>query len=213
MNTRIPSRREGPALQKRRAARRAAILAAGLDLIGTGGTSALTIRAVCQSTRLTERHVYDNFASRDALVAAVFDDAVGRLVSEGLVLYYAGEAQHQEPMSVLGQALTTILQAFEQDPRLVRLLLIEPPAEPVLRERFDAFMNTGEQLIVTHILRRLATVEAEDRELAFIARALLGAVVFSISRWATGEADVSIDEFVELGLDLVRGIIDRRLSL
>ena len=46
----------GTTLEDRAAARRAALIEAGVELLGTVGAEGVTVRAACRATRLSERY-------------------------------------------------------------------------------------------------------------------------------------------------------------
>ena len=58
----------GVPLQDRQALRRDELIAAGVTLLGSRGGPALTVRAVCRATGLTERYFYESFTDRDEFV-------------------------------------------------------------------------------------------------------------------------------------------------
>src|ERR1044072_584333 len=64
----------GVPLSDRQALRRDELIAAGVDLLGGPDGPALTVRAVCRASGLTERYFYESFADRDEFVRAVNDD-------------------------------------------------------------------------------------------------------------------------------------------
>ena len=66
-------------LEDRAAARRAALIEAGVELLGTEGAAGVTVRAVCRGARLTERYFYEAFpdGGRDALLRAVHAQVAG----------------------------------------------------------------------------------------------------------------------------------------
>jgi AcrR family transcriptional regulator len=67
----------GVAGGERQAGRRAQLIEAGLRLLGAaGGPRDLTVRGVCREAGLAARYFYENFADRDALALAVYDDVV-----------------------------------------------------------------------------------------------------------------------------------------
>ena len=61
----------GTTLEDRAAARRAALIEAGTELLGTEGAAGVTVRAACRATKLSERYFYESFDGRDALLRAV----------------------------------------------------------------------------------------------------------------------------------------------
>src|ERR1019366_4168437 len=61
---------------ERREERRDRLLAAGLDLFGTAGYAATSIEGICTTAGVTARHFYEHFASREALLRAVYDGVI-----------------------------------------------------------------------------------------------------------------------------------------
>src|ERR1700710_181396 len=62
----------GLALEDRVAARRARFIEAGIELFGTQGFRAATVRGICAAAGLTDRYFYESFASLEALLAEVY---------------------------------------------------------------------------------------------------------------------------------------------
>jgi AcrR family transcriptional regulator len=58
----------------RRAERRQRLLDAGLELFGTVGFTKTTIPMLCAASGVTARHFYEDFASREALLRALYDE-------------------------------------------------------------------------------------------------------------------------------------------
>src|SRR3954447_22990438 len=71
MTPAAPGRFAGMSLEDRAAARRAALIDAGTELLGTEGAAGVTVRAACRATKLSERYFYESFDGRDALLRAV----------------------------------------------------------------------------------------------------------------------------------------------
>ncbi len=64
------------------AERRSLLLATALQLLGTDGFSATSVRAICQSARLNPRYFYESFDDLDDLVVALYDQLVAELHAE-----------------------------------------------------------------------------------------------------------------------------------
>ena len=71
-----PSRRRGP---RARGAVRSALVEAGLELARSGGPDAVVLREVTRMVGVVPNTAYRHFADRDALLAAVRDEAVREL--------------------------------------------------------------------------------------------------------------------------------------
>lgn len=61
-----------PAAQRSRA-RRAQLLEATLDIVGSRGYGALTVSGLCRTTGLNDRYFYEHFANRNAVFMAVVE--------------------------------------------------------------------------------------------------------------------------------------------
>ena len=58
----------------RLAERRARLLEAGLDILGSDSDlSELTVRGICRQAGVTARYFYESFTDKDDLVASVYD--------------------------------------------------------------------------------------------------------------------------------------------
>ena len=106
---------------ERREDRRARLLAAGLELFGTAGYAATSIEGICGAAGVTARHFYEHFASREALLRAVYDDVVA--TARRAVLRALALATDAEARAVAG--VRAFVRAYLEDPRRARIACIE----------------------------------------------------------------------------------------
>lgn len=118
----------GTGLEERRAARREALLAAGVDLLGAQDGAAVGVRAVCRAAALTERYFYESFSDRDDFVRAVYDQ-VGRQAREALVQAVGSAGSPNERAAA---AVSAFVELMVDDPARGRVLLLAPLTEPAL---------------------------------------------------------------------------------
>lgn len=102
--------------------RRTALLDAALELFGTRGYAAGSVKQLCGIAGLTERYFYESFRDREACLAALYDETTAGLRDRTLAaLRTAGPD--------LGDVITAGLAAFigflTEDPRRARVMLIE----------------------------------------------------------------------------------------
>jgi AcrR family transcriptional regulator len=86
-----PRSYRGVAQSDRVAARRDALVEAGLDSLHDDGLSGASVRSICARARLTPRYFYENFADLDELLVAVVD-AVAAEVATAALAAIAGAA-------------------------------------------------------------------------------------------------------------------------
>lgn len=107
---------------ERRAERRERLMEAGLSLFGTHGFAATTIEAICAEARLNPRYFYESFATREALLGAVYERHVAS-VAQAVVaaLSSAGE----DPIARLEIGLGAFLDLTLADARAARVNYFE----------------------------------------------------------------------------------------
>src|SRR5436190_6059672 len=122
---------QGQTPDAREADRRQRLVEAGLELAGTQGVAALTMRAACREAAVGPRYFYDLFADRDQLLTAVYDEAVER--TREPILATAAEVNAGEGVAAaLVAAFDTAVAVVEDDPRIGRVLLRESAADETL---------------------------------------------------------------------------------
>ncbi|WP_019634185.1 TetR/AcrR family transcriptional regulator [Actinomadura atramentaria] len=163
----------------RAADRRARLVAAGLDLLGTGGPQAASVRKVCEAARLTPRYFYESFPDLDALTVAVFDAVVAELIERGQAALAAAPA---DPRGRVRAALGSVIDLVGDDPRKGRVVLTVPLASPALsRRRLTAARRIADLVADRSRDGFGAAVTARQRDL--VARFLVGGVAETISAW------------------------------
>ncbi|SDI87065.1 transcriptional regulator, TetR family [Frankineae bacterium MT45] len=180
----------GTTLQERRDGRRSALLAAALQLFGTEGSQAVTVRSVCRATKLTDRYFYESFANREELVLAVYDQVLDE-ASDALTR--AVQQPNDDPVEVARAAVDAFVAVLADDRRKGRILLLEPQADLTLRRRGLARMPTFEGLIRAQLDTAATTPHAAELG----ASALVGALSNLFIGWLEGTLTVTREELVD----------------
>ncbi|WP_082949001.1 TetR family transcriptional regulator [Mycobacterium sp. 1274756.6] len=113
----------------RHAERRARLLAAGIELVGTGGVGALTMRAACRQAQLSQKFFYESFTDTDDLLREVYRTTFQRTVD----VVEAATSQTVPPDHRLRASVEAAAKLVTDDPRVCRILLVEPVADLRLR--------------------------------------------------------------------------------
>lgn len=128
----------GQSPEDRRRDRRARLLDAGLEIMGTQGGRAVTIRALCRQTHISERHFYELFTSKDEFLAAVYDS----VLSDGALLVAdLGSGSPDEPGDVLRYLLGAWIEFIASDPRRGRIIAVEGATNAALARRGRAMAS------------------------------------------------------------------------
>lgn len=205
----------GVPAETRRAQRRAALLAAGLEIIGTQGHGKLTVAGLCTRAGLNERYFYENFATVEDVLVAVYDDVIAEL-SAAIVTAIA--AAPGKPDAVRAKARAAIAAAVElvtDDSRKSRVVFVEPLAAPVLNSRRAEVARTFVALIVGQAQEFFgpATALRIGSWGDFAAAHLLGGLAESIAAWLRGDLAITRDELIERSTDLFVLVAEHVVSM
>jgi AcrR family transcriptional regulator len=178
---------------ERREDRRERLLATGLDLFGTAGFAATSIEGICSAAGVTARHFYEHFASREALLRAVYDDVVDE--TRRAVLRALTQATDAETRATAG--VGAFVRSYLEDPRRARIACIEvigvsPDLERHRRSVIHAFAAVI-QAQAEALASEGSVAGSHDFELTGIAMA--GAVNELMSDWIIRRDKAPIDRF------------------
>jgi AcrR family transcriptional regulator len=120
---------KGQTFEERAAQRRDQLVDAAVELIGTAGVSAVTLRAVCGEAGLSLRFFYESFGDFDQLIVAAYDTTLARLRAA----IESAPAGSVDARAQLHAAFDAAAELVETDPRVGRILFREPFAHDVLR--------------------------------------------------------------------------------
>jgi AcrR family transcriptional regulator len=164
----------GKTAAERRAERREKLLDAALELFGTIGYAATTIEMLCAATRLNPRYFYEEFQTREALLAAVYDrHAQSVLETVGAALE---RAPTDDPRARLEAGLQAFVDGSLADERAARINYFEMVGvSPEIEAHRRGVLRTYADLIAGQLEMMAIEMQPEipDRRLAAVA--LVGA--------------------------------------
>jgi AcrR family transcriptional regulator len=177
-------------LEDRAAARRAALIEAGVELLGTEGASGVTVRAVCRGAKLTERYFYESFPDgRDGLLRAVHWQVAGEARAV-LVAAIAAVPPPAEPEAVAAAAVSAFTAFLEGDPRRGRVLLSESFTDSVLAQHDLELLPAFAALLVAQMRALPDPPDEVDAQLSAVA--LLGALRTIYLAWLSADPPIPV---------------------
>lgn len=192
----------GRTLEDRRATRRAQLLDAGYELLGTRGAASVTVRGVCRAAQLTERYFYESFADRVALLVAVqarvADEARGALAA-------AVVAAPADPLARATAAVEAFVDLLQEDPRRGRVLLTEVFADEALMRVGIELLPSFAALLVEQIRDTFGDDGPDAVDAQLTAVALVGALVHLFRSWLDGSLLVTRERLVGHVVGLLLG--------
>jgi AcrR family transcriptional regulator len=180
------------------AERRALLLDAALELLGTQGLAATTVRGVCAAARLNARYFYESFPDIDALVVAVFDRVVGELRESGEAAVAAAGA---EPVARVRALVAATTEFVDSDRRRARVLYVEGRGhEQLQRRRVESGSLIAELLAAGAAGAAVGTAPALAHRI--LATFLVGGFSELLTRWLDGELPIDRDRLVHDATEL-----------
>ncbi|MEE2033469.1 TetR/AcrR family transcriptional regulator [Rhodococcus chondri] len=190
----------GRAGEERQADRRAQLIEAGLDLLGTAdGDPILSVRGVCKRAGLASRYFYENFSDRDALTGAVYDHVVQRIAESTLAA--VDRAPRDDDRAIVRACVENIVREIADDPRLGRMLFSVSQANAQLAKR---------RLDSTRMFAGLVTAQAENiyavtpsPRLDLAAHYVVGGLAQALTAWLDDTVPLSQEDVVDECTELV----------
>jgi len=173
----------GESATDRLARRRRQLLDAGLELFGTAGYRATTVRQLCREAKISDRYFYEQFDSTEDLLLAVYDECTGRLEQEA----FAALGDHGDEVGDLaGRGLDAFLSVVESDPRLARVVWFEVLGVSTRVEAtYLARMQSFGHLMLDVLAERDGAAPLADATRDLLASAAVGAVSQAVVTWAS----------------------------
>jgi AcrR family transcriptional regulator len=193
----------GKTASQRRGERRERLMDAGLELFGTQGFAATTIEALCATARLNPRYFYEGFATREALLGAVYERHVTAVAAAVLAALDDAPA---DPLLRLEVGLRAFLDGTLADPRAARVHYFEvigvsPELERLRRDALRAYA----ELIARELAALSREVAVGLSDLHAAAVAVVGAVDGLVIDALSGERGVDRETIVTTLRELFGG--------
>ena len=190
---RTPSRWNGLSTEERHRERRQLLVEVAFDLLGSEGSSATTVRAVCARARLNPRYFYESFDELDALLVAVYDSVVDQLraaVRAGV------RAAGDDLAGAVRASVAATVHFVDEDRRRGRVLYVEALGNEALNLRR---MQTGfdlVDLVQRDTVRRRGGSGSEQLDRVGAAM-LVGGFSEILTAWLDGRIAMQTDELID----------------
>jgi AcrR family transcriptional regulator len=184
---------------ERIATRRTQLVESALQLLGTDGVSATTVRGICAQARLTPRYFYESFDDLDAILLALFDEIAAEAANAVL---QAVAAADQDARAKSRAAIGAFVELLTDDPRKARVLFIEAMgSESLARRRFETVRMFAR--LVAEQARAFYNVPHEtDPLVELTALTLAGGLAEVLLAWLDGTLRITREQLIEDCTDL-----------
>jgi len=173
--------------------RRTLLLDAGLDLLGTAGWRAMTVRSVLETARLNPRYFYESFSDLDALAVAVYD----RVVQELGAAVWSALATAAEPADQVRAVVESIITFVDEDRRRGRVLYVEGLGNEALNRRRVQTAGMVLAFVEDYAAEQRARTDSSDQVGRVATSVLVGGFNQLLVDWLAGQVPMSRTELVE----------------
>ncbi len=197
----------GQLAHERKQARRAALIEAGLELLGTQGVNATTVRAVFREAGLSQRYFYESFANIDELLVAVFDHVMTSTITQAIAMLPQADGNVRMVIAALVNAFSATLD----DERATRVALVEAwGSEALMRRRVD-MLHFG-AISLAAAVKSGADHPPDDGSVELAAFTIVGGLLESMLAWVDGALNVSRDMLFMRFIDIAVATMDQALQ-
>lgn len=186
----------GRSATERRADRRARLLAAGLEAFGTVGYAMSPVGRICKIANLSTRQYYEEFAGREALLVALYDQINEE--SFAAVSGVLAETAGQPLPARVATALRTHVRQTAADLKRARVAYVEIIGVNAGIEAHRMGWRRRWVGLIGELLRGgVQTGELVDRDYRLAAGAFIGAVNGLLQDWCATDDRAPIDDVVD----------------
>ncbi|MFE3986032.1 TetR/AcrR family transcriptional regulator [Nocardia tengchongensis] len=196
----------GTTTDERREQRRRRLLDAALDIVGTQGLAALTVRGVCELAKVGPRFFYESFTDLDALATELLDEVQNEALDQARSAMTETEGGPEEKLRA---GVAALIIGVTDDPRRANIAFAQAyGSELLMRRRFEGMRKVAELLIEqTRVL--LDIPEGEDTALTALAQLITGGAAELILVWLDGGLKVERPVLIGILADYVVAMVDR----
>ncbi len=171
----------GESLADRQAKRRHQFLQAGHELFGTIGFRQTTVRLLCKQAGLTDRYFYESFPSLEALLEAVYLQAIDDVKMQIMLAVANSAGQSVDIM------IERVLDAFfrtVESPKMARIIWLEVlGVSPHIDGVYNAALQNFAELFRQLSLSTYPDLDLSEDEIQVLALGMIGAVSEATKSW------------------------------
>ncbi len=176
-----------------------------MHLFASRGYAHTPIEALCAEAKVTTRHFYEQFESREALLSALYECIVGELRTAVLANL---QEPGLDPEQRVEYAIRALIHSYLDDPRHARIGVLEAVGvsagmERRRREVIHDFARVLEGY--SNELARSGVIPVRDYHL--ISVALVGGINELLAEWLTTDHPPGTQQLIEVISEMLRALI------
>ena len=191
----LSRRRYGGVLpEERQRQRRAKLIEGAMDVFGTKGFHASTVREVCVAAHLTERYFYESFKNLSDLFIAVYGEMRQQLMDRTLRVF---DADDRQPVELVESSLRVFLEFIREDPRRGQIMLVDALGinSEVTRLSGSTARDYG-NLVRQRLMAMVHPDMVQEVDLALLFDGMVGLNILLATRWMQDGFQTPLDKVV-----------------
>lgn len=201
----------GLAAEQRASERRARLLATALELFAHQGYAKTPIETLCAEAKVTARHFYQLFDSREALLEALYDDIIQELREAVLVAVSQPGLTRDEQIPLGVQAMVS---HYLDDARRARVGVLEVVGvSAAMEQRRRAAIHDIAAILEGYMMSLVARGELPARNYHLISVALVGGINELLADWLTVPEPPTIAQLSAEVIDILNALIRGAASM
>lgn len=195
----------GVAAEQRAEERKSRLLAAALELFARQGYARTTIEALCTEAKVTARHFYQLFDSREDILRALYDNIIADLRAGVLQAMSAPNLNLSEQIPL---GVSAMVRHYLEDSRLARVGVLEVVGvSPQMEARRREAIHDMAGLIEAYLGSLVERGDLPQRNYHLISIALVGGINELLAEWLTLENPPDIPELSEEIITILNALI------
>lgn len=176
----------GLSAQERDAERRARLLEAGRELIGTQGYASVSVEKLCAASKVSSRHFYQLYENKGEAFLDLYDSITAQ--SFAFATASLAETEGEPMISRVPRAFLAYIGPMVADIRVARIAFVEiMGASPEIEQRRLSYRESLVQLVIAEGTAAVKRGEIAERDFRFATLALSGAANAIVYDWALRE--------------------------
>ncbi len=184
---------KGLSLTERQQARREKLIEAGIEVYGTHGFFAVTVKDICNEAKLTERYFYESFKKSDQLFQTIFLKLIDELQQNVMQAIMQASNSHEK---MVDAGLTALLTTLKDNPRMARIIYIDAMLVQELHNQatIHETMLRFDRMIHAFVMLMMPNIPHSEREISWVSTGLNGYVTQIAIRWVISGFKQSLDD-------------------
>lgn len=184
---------KGLSLSERKQLRREKLIEAGIQIYGTHGFFAVTVKDICIEAKLTERYFYESFKKSEQLFQTIFLKLIDELQHNVMQAIMQASS---DPYQMIDAGLRALLTTLKDNPRMARIIYIDAMLVQELHNQatIHETMSRFDRMIQGFVMLMMPHIQCPEREISWVATGLNGYVTQIAIRWVVSDFKASFDE-------------------